>query len=69
MSAALRNLGQQPHGALALKAYLDAHNYILSGLMTEHEAIARIMRTRDARIPEAEAMSAILKGLAAAKRK
>jgi hypothetical protein len=68
MTAVLRTLGRQPHGAISLKACLDFYNYAVPGLMDEAAISERIMRTmRGYGLKEAAVRGAIDKGFAAAK--
>jgi hypothetical protein len=69
MSTALRALGRQPHGAIAVKAYVDCLNYAATGLMSESAIALRILASaKDSGVPEAEARAAIRMGLRAAHR-
>ena len=70
MSATLRRLLSQPNGALAAKAFIDHENYVRTALLTEQAISDRILAcARGAAIPELEAIAAINRGLAAARRK
>jgi hypothetical protein len=70
MSAALKTLGQQPHGPISLKAFLDHRNYCECGLMSEDEVTKRVLNTmRRPSISETDMHQAIQRGFLAARKK
>jgi hypothetical protein len=69
MSSIIKRLFSQPHGTIAVKAYVDCLNYAATGLMSESAIALRILASaRDAGVPEHDARAAIGRGLRAAHR-
>ncbi len=66
-NTALRRLARQPNAGIALKGYVDFMNYVVPGLMTEREVIARILKATS--IAETKALAAAMQGIAAARRR
>jgi hypothetical protein len=66
MSLTLRRLASGPHGGLAVQAFIAAQNFIWTGIATEEEIRARLIRTST--LTRSDALAAIDRGLAAARK-
>jgi len=65
MTSAFQKFAHERHGLLIARAYADGVNLVRLGLVTRQSVELRLLATaRD--IPEAEALTAIRRGLAAA---
>jgi hypothetical protein len=70
MSSALRRLAHQPNSGLAAQAFCDFVNLAQTGLVSAEQIETRLMRsTLNSTISEIEAIAAIRRGFAAARRK
>jgi hypothetical protein len=65
MSTVLRRLVREPNGSLAAQAFIAAQNFIRTGLATEDEIRARLIKTSALTSQDAE--EAIERGFAAAR--
>jgi hypothetical protein len=69
MSTVLKNLVRGPHGSIAVKAWMDWHNYISTQSLTEEQVRARIIKTMQGPdMTHREMREAIARGFAAARR-
>jgi hypothetical protein len=64
MSAALRRLAHQPNSDLAARAYCDAMNFALPGLLTREQVAGRLIAKST--LPSSDAQDALERGFAAA---
>jgi hypothetical protein len=66
----LARLLREPNGAIVAKAYCDFRGYVATGLLSEKAVSSRILDyAKDQRISEHEAITAIKRGIAAARKK
>jgi hypothetical protein len=69
MSEVLKKLANEPHPAIAWKAYQDAANYLLTGEASEEAVRARIIESMQMPgLRHSEMREAIARGFAAARR-
>ncbi len=67
MSAVLHRLAHETNGALALKAFLDFRNFVLTGLLREEQIKLKLVK--DSTLDTDAALDAIERGFAAARKK